>query len=98
MIISYHGENQSTIKKLIDLNNFNGIKKLCFRGTHKKWEDYFYRLGSRSICMNLDEPISRLHNNYQFAVLTEVPKNLTGIMTLAQMKTLNAFRKVLLKR
>ena len=98
MVLSYHGQDTIAIKKLIALRDFEGIKKLCFRGTHEKWREYFSLLGEKSICMNLDEPVSRLQNRYQFAVLAQPTPNLTGIMSLSQMKVLNSMRKVLFRK
>jgi hypothetical protein len=85
-------------RKLTDLKNFNGIKKLCFRATQESWQRQYDRLGERSICINLSDPVSRLYNRYQFAVKNELVDNATGIMTVAQMKTLNTLKRVLLKR
>lgn len=48
--------------------------------------------------MNLDEPVSRLQNRYQFAVLAQPTPNITGIMSVNQMKVLNSMRRVLFKR
>jgi hypothetical protein len=80
------------------LKDFHGIKKLCLKGSQTKWEEYSKNLGDHSICINLNEPISRLHNRYQFAVLNEPSQNLTGIMTVNQMKVLKAMKKVLLRK
>lgn len=86
------------MRKLADLRNFVGIKKLCLRATQENWQRQFDRLGEKSICINLSDPVSRLHNKYQFAVVNELANNTTGIMTVAQMKTLNSLKRLLLKR
>lgn len=56
----------------------------------------YHELGTNSICINLNEKISRLHNRFQFAVGKAPTLNKTGIMTVGEIKVLNGIKKLIL--
>ena len=88
LIRSYHGNNPLLMQWLVSPCFQN--KKLCY---NNKSDPIAQSIVDRTqICVNLDQPMSRLSNKYQMCIRDCDRSGLIGIPTLSQLTALRKLR------